>query len=194
MSFSAYAKNKLFLKAEKCKFEVLETKHLGIIISQDSVQMDLVKIAGIEDWPILTKKKELQSFLGFTNFYQKFIKNYLKVVKALTQLTRNATWTWGKVQDDAFQDLKKQMAEDIILAISNDDDPFWVEANASKGAVSMVLSQRQNRVWHPVAFMSKSLSMTERNYKIYDKELLAIMLTLSEWQHYLIGTTKDVEI
>ncbi len=156
--------------------------------------MDLVKIAGIEDWPILTKKKELQSFLGFTNFYQKFIKNYLKVVKALTQLTRNATWTWGKVQDDAFQDLKKQMAEDVILAISNDDDPFWVEADASKGAVSMVLSQRQNRVWHPVAFMSKSLSMTERNYKIYDKELLAIMLTLSEWQHYLIGTTKDVEI
>ncbi len=94
--------NKLFLKAEKCKFEVLETEYLGIIISQDSVQMDPVKIAGIAEWPTPMKKKELQSFLGFTNFYQKFIKNYSKVVKALTQLTRNAAWTWGKAQDDTF--------------------------------------------------------------------------------------------
>ncbi len=82
--------NKLFLKAEKCEFEVLETEYLGIIISQDSIRMDPVKIAGIAEWPTLMKKKELQSFLGFMNFYRKFIKNYSKVVKALTQLTGNA--------------------------------------------------------------------------------------------------------
>ncbi len=68
--------------------------------------MDPVKIAGIAEWPTPTKKKELQSFLGFTNFYQKFIKNYSKVVKALTQLTGNTTWTWGKPQEDAFKELK----------------------------------------------------------------------------------------
>ncbi len=149
--------NKLFLKAEKCKFEVLETKYLGIIISQDSIWMDPVKIAGIAEWLTLMKKKELQSFLGFMNFYWKFIKNYSKVVKALTQLTGNAAWTWGKVQDDAFGDLKKQIAEDVILTILNNDDPFRVEADASEGAVSVVLSQQQNRVWQTVAFMSKSL-------------------------------------
>ncbi len=153
--------------------------------------MDLVKSAGITEWLTPTKKKELQSFLGFTNFYRKFIKNYSKVIKALTQLIGNTTWTWGKAQEDVF---KRRMAEDVILAIPNDDDPFRVEADASEGAVSAVLSQQQNRVWCLVAFMSKSLSTTEQNYEIYDKELLAIMLMLSEWRHYLMGATKDVEI
>ncbi len=86
------------------------------------------------------------------------------------------------------------MAEDVILAIPNDDDPFRVEADASEGAVGAVHSQQQNGVWRPVAFMLKSLSATEQNYEIYDKELLAIMLALSEWRHYLMGATKDVEI
>ncbi len=153
--------NKLFLKAEKCEFEVLETEYLGVIISENSVRMDPVKIAGIAEWPTPTKKRELQSFLGFTNFYRKFIKNYLKVVKALTQLTGLTAWTWGKPQEDAFKELKCRMAEDVILAIPNEDDPFQVEADASEGAVGAVLSQQQNGVWQPVAFMSKSLSATE---------------------------------
>ncbi len=186
--------HKLFLKAEKCEFEVLKTEYLGVIISENSIRMDPVKIAGIAELPMPTKKWELQSFLGFTNFYRKFIKNYSKVIKALTQLTGLTTWTWGKPQEDAFKELKRRMAEDVILAIPNDDNPFGVEADASEGAVSAVLSQQQNGVWQPVTFMSKSLSATERNYEIYDKELLAIMLALSEWCHYLMGAAKDVEI
>ncbi len=186
--------NKLFLKAEKCEFKVLETEYLSVIISENSIHMDPIKIAGITEWPTPTKKQELQSFLGFTNFYRKFIKNYLKVVKALTALTGNAEWKWGSMQDQAFTELKKRMAEDIILTIPNKTDPFMVEANASEGAVGAVLSQKQNRVWRPVAFMSKSLSAMEQNYEIYDKELLAIMLALDEWRHYLMGTAEDIEI
>ncbi len=62
-------KNKLFLKAEKCEFETLETEYLGVIISEGSIRMDPIKIAGIAEWPVPTKKVQLQSFLGFTNFY-----------------------------------------------------------------------------------------------------------------------------
>ncbi len=186
--------NKLFLKAEKCEFEVLETEYLGVIISQDSVHMDPVKVTGIAEWPTPTKKRELQSFLGFMNFYQKFIKNYSKDIKVLTALTRNAEWKWGHAQDQAFVELKRCMAKDIILAIPNETNPFMVEANASEGTIGAVLSQKQNGVWCPVAFMSKSLTTTEHNYKIYNKELLTIMLALSEWCHYLMGTAKDVEI
>ncbi|SJL10435.1 uncharacterized protein ARMOST_13821 [Armillaria ostoyae] len=186
--------NKLFLKAEKCEFEVLETEYLGVIISEGQVRMDPVKLAGIAEWPTPTKKKELQSFLGFTNFYRKFIKNYSKVVRALTQLTGNAEWTWGAAQNQAFQQLKKQMAEDVILAIPNRTGRFRVEADASNGAIGAVLSQEQEDRWRPVAFMSKALTATERNYEIYDKELLAIMLALSEWRHYLMGALEDVEI
>ncbi len=186
--------NKLFLKVEKCKFEVLETEYLSVIISENSIRMDPVKIAGIAEWPMPTKKRELQSFLGFTNFYRKFIKNYSKVVKALTALTGLVPWKWTHAQDEAFAELKRRMAEDVILAIPNKTDPFMVEADASEGAVGAVLSQKQNGKWHPVAFMSKSLSVTERNYEIYDKELLAIMLALNKWHHYLMGTAIDFEI
>ncbi len=143
---------------------------------------------------MLTKKQELQSFLGFTNFYCKFIKNYLKVVKVLTMLTGNTEWKWGPAQNQAFTELKRCISEDIILTIPNESDPFMVEADTSEGAVGAVLSQKQNGVWQPMAFMSKSLSAMERNYKIYNKELLAIMLALDEWHHYLMGAAEDVEI
>ncbi len=99
--------NKLFLKVEKCKFEVLETEYLSIIISENSIGMDPIKIAGIAKWPTPTKKWELQSFLGFMNFYQKLIKNYSKVVKVLTALTGNTEWKWGSTQDQAFTELKR---------------------------------------------------------------------------------------
>ncbi len=98
--------NKLFLKAEKCEFEVLETEYLGVIISENSIRMDPIKVAGIAEWPTLMKKRELQSFLGFTNFYRKFIKNYSKVVKVLTTLTGLAPWKWTSAQDKAFTELK----------------------------------------------------------------------------------------
>ncbi len=91
-------------------------------------------------------------------------------------------------------ELKWRMAVDIILAILNKTDPFMVEANTSEGAVGTVLSQKQNGVWWLVAFMSKSLSAMERNYEIYDKELLAIMLALDEWCHYLMGAAEDIKI
>ncbi|SJL06860.1 uncharacterized protein ARMOST_10202 [Armillaria ostoyae] len=158
-----------------------------MIISEGQVRMDPIKLAGIAEWPMPMKKKELQSFLGFTNFYCKFIKNYSKVVCALTQLTGNVEWTWGTAQNQAFQQLKKQMAEDVILAIPNRTSRFRVEADMSNGAIGTILSQEQEGRWQPVTFMSKALTATERNYEIYDKELLAIMLALSEWRHYLMA-------
>ncbi len=194
MVLATLRKHKLFLKAEKCEFEVLETEYLGVIISEGSIQMDPVKIKGILDWPVPTKKKELQSFLGFTNFYRRFIKNYSKIVKPMTQLTGNDAWKWGRAQQEAFEQLKKQLAEDVVLAIPTNEGRFRVEADASEGAVGAVLSQEQEGKWRPVSFLSKSLSVTERNYEIYDKELLAIMLALEEWRHYLMGAYQDFEI
>ncbi len=86
------------------------------------------------------------------------------------------------------------MAEDVILTILMDSDPFWIEADTSKGAVGAILSQQQNGIWQPVAFMSKALSAMEQNYEIYDKELLTIMLSLSEWWHYLMGAAINIKI
>ncbi|SJL13535.1 uncharacterized protein ARMOST_16979 [Armillaria ostoyae] len=187
-------KHKLFLKAEKCEFEVLETEYLGVIISEGSIRMDPVKLAGIAEWPIPTKKKELQSFLGFANFYRRFIKGYSDIVCPMTCLTGKEVWTWGTAQQIAFQRLKNQFAIDVILRIPTEKGQFRVEADASEGAIGAVLSQEQDGKWRPVAFLSKALTITERNYEIYDKELLAIMLALDKWRHYLMGATVDFEI
>lgn len=121
-------------------------EYLGVIISKNSICMDPIKIAGIAEWLMPRRKKELQSFLGFMNFYRKFIKMYSKVVHLLTQLTGNAEWKWGEAQDKAFQELRHRMAEDVILAIPTNDDPFQVEADASEGTVRAILSQKQNRI------------------------------------------------
>ncbi len=184
-SFKGLTKDKLFLKAEKCKFETLETEYLGVIISEGSIHMDPVKITGIAEWPVPTKKVQLQSLLGFTNFYWHFIKRYSKVVEPMTQLTGNNPWQWGKAQQNTFEELKKLLAKEVVLAIPTENGKFHVEVDASEGAIGTVLSQEQDGKWRPVAFLSKSLTITEWNYEIYDKELLAIMLALDEWRHYL---------
>ncbi len=124
-------KNKLFLKAEKCEFKTLETEYLGVIISEGSICMDPVKIAGIAKWPVPTKKQQLQSFLGFTNFYRHFIKGYSKVVKPMTQLTGNDPWKWGTAQQNVFEELKRLLAEEVVLAIPTNEGKFRIEADRS---------------------------------------------------------------
>ncbi len=154
-------KNKLFLKAEKCKFETLETEYLGVIISEGSIHMDPVKIQGIAEWPVPMKKQQLQLFLGFTNFYRCFIRGYSKVIKPMTQLTGNDPWKCGTAQQAAFEELKRLLAEEVVLAIPTEEGKFRIEADASEGAIGMVLSQEQDGKWFPVAFLSKSLTVTE---------------------------------
>ncbi len=154
-------KNKLFLKAEKCEFETLETEYLGVIISEGSICMDPVKIQGIVEWPIPTKKQQLQSFLGFTNFYHQFIKGYSKIIKPMTQLMGNDPWKWGVAQQDTFDQLKRQLVEDMVLAIPMERGKFCMEVDTSEGAIGAVLSQEQDGKWCPVAFLSKSLTVME---------------------------------
>src|SRR6266571_5604254 len=82
-------KHKLYLQADKCEFEKTTVEYLGVIISHNSVMIDSVKIAGVTEWPTLTNKKEVQSFLGFTNFYQRFIEGFSEHTRPLFDLTQN---------------------------------------------------------------------------------------------------------
>ncbi len=138
-----------------------KTEYLGVIISEGSIHMDPVKIQGVAEWPVPMKKQQLQSFLGFTNFYQHFIKGYSKVIKPMTQLTGNDPWKWGTAQQAMFEELKRLLAEEVVLAISMEEGKFHIEADASKGAIGAVLSQEQDGKWRPVAFLSKSLMVME---------------------------------
>ncbi|EGN91448.1 hypothetical protein SERLA73DRAFT_157560, partial [Serpula lacrymans var. lacrymans S7.3] len=167
------ADNQLYLKPEKCEFEKKEVEYLGMIISHDMIRMDPLKVQAVAEWPIPRTKKELQSFLGFSNFYRRFIRDYGKIAKPLTILTGKVDWEWAEDQQRAFDVLKKTITTSPTLAIPNDEDPFKVECDASNYATGAVLSQQQEGKWRPVAFLSKSMNPAERNYAIWDKEMLA---------------------
>ena len=186
--------NHLYLKPEKCEFEQTSIEYLGMIVEEGKVRMDPAKVAAIRDWPTPTKKRDLQSFIGFCNFYRRFIEDFSKIARPLHDLTKDVPWRWGEDQQMAFEALKEKISSEPVLAIPRDEGQFRVEADASDYATGAVLSQEQDGKWHPIAFLSKSLNEPERNYEIYDKEMLAIMTALEEWRQYLLGTTEPFEI
>jgi len=159
--------------------------------------MDLVKVAGVREWPTPEKKTDIQAFLGFVNFYQKFIQDFSAKARPLFNLIHSKqVWTWSGKEQMAFENLKTAVTTAPVLMSPQDLEPFWVEADSSDFATEAVLSQQltMDRKWHPVAFYSKFLSSVKWNYKIYNKEMLAIICTLEEWRHFLEGATHPVEI
>jgi hypothetical protein len=140
--------------------------------------MDLVKVAGVADWPELTSNQEVQSFLGFTNFYQHFIKDFSEHAQPLFDLTKgDVKWHWGMDEQSAFDRLKQNVMMAPVLISPDSTQPFCIKADSSNFATGAFLSQvsPKDGKWHPVAFFSKSLSPVEHNYEIHDKEMLTII-------------------
>src|SRR5258708_8341602 len=107
---------RLFLKPEKCKFEQKEVKYLGLVILKDHVAMDLMKVHRVTEWPTPMKVKEVQSFLGFVNFYCKFICNFSDIAHPLYTLTHKTQWSVsGSPEQEAFDALKKSVTSTPIL-------------------------------------------------------------------------------
>jgi len=190
-------KHKLFLKPDKCEFEKTKVEYLGVIVSHNSVEMDPAKVAGVAEWPAPSNKKEVQSFLGFTNFYRRFIRDFSHHARPLFDLTKgDVKWRWTSEEQSAFDALKSAVTSTPVLASPDNSRPFRIEADSSDFATGAVLSQQSPETgkWHPVAFLSKSLSPVERNYKIHDKEMLAIIRAMEEWRQFLEGAEHQFEV
>ena len=191
--------HKLYLKLEKCEFEWRQIEYLGVIVLEGWVEMDPVKVSGVAEWPTPRNKKEVQSFVGFINFYQRFIKDFSHHARALFDLTKkDIGWKWEELEQVAFNKLKELIMSAPVLVFPDNSCPYCIEADSSSAATGAVLSQwtssENGGKWHPVAFFSKSLSPVERNYEIHDKEMLAIVRALEEWWHYLEGTPCQFEV
>ena len=182
--------NDLFLKATKCEFNKTKVEYLGMVIEEGKISMDPGKLKGIRDWPSPTTVKQTRGFLGFGNFYRRFIWHFSDLARPLNNLLKKDwKFEWTNDCQRAFDELKKRFTEEPVLMMPDQTKPFQIETDASKYATGAVLTQLDtNGDRHPISFISKTLSPAERNYEIYDRELLAIIRALEEWRHYIQGS------
>jgi hypothetical protein len=186
----------LQIDINKSEFYTTKTKYLGLIISTDGMTMDPEKVQALQEWKDPTSVKELQQFLGFANFYRRFIQGFSAVVEPMTRLLKkNTNWSWGPDQAQAFKTLKTAFTTAPVLAYYDYTKKTVVETDASNWASGGVLYQAgEDGKLKPVAFFSAKHSAPECNYEIYDKELLAIVKALEEWRPELQGTEQPFEI
>jgi len=158
--------------------------------------MDPIKLKGISDWPAPSIIKETRKFLGFCNFYRKFIKDYAKIASPINQLVKkNMKFIWTEETQKASDKLKKKFEEKPILITPNPTKPFEIFANASNHVTGAVLTQKDdNGVQHPCFFYSKPLSPVEKQYHTLEQEFLAIIQAIQEWRHYINGAPEETII
>jgi len=162
----------------------------------NQVQIDLIKLKGISDWPVPSTIKETRKFLGFCNFYRKFIKYYAKIASPINQLVKkNTKFIWTDEAQKAFNKLKKKFEEKPILITLDPTKPFEIFVDASNHVTEAVLTQRDdNGVQHPCFFYSKPLSPVEKRYHTSEQEFLAIIRAIQEWRHYIDGAPEETII
>jgi hypothetical protein len=191
--FQKLNENQLFAKLSKCIFYQSEVEFLGHIINKDGVHTDPKKVQAMVDWPTPETLKELRGFLGLCNFYRKFIWNYAKIAKPLTNLLKgqgkNGPIEVGPAGQWAFEELKKALCKAPVLTQFDPGLPteVWTDASSEARTLGAVLMQQHHDGMHPVAFLSKVMSKQQVGYPTYEQELAAVVLALQAWRHYLVA-------
>ena len=169
---------------------------LGYILMPDGLMMDPAEVDAITSWPMPCKVKDLQSFLGFANFYCCFIGNYSNICIPLTHLThKTAIWNWSATCDEAFKLLKKAFTTVPILTSWLPNTLLLIETDMSDYALVVILLMHllSGKI-HPIAFHSCTFSGTDINYDVHDKELLTIFEAFKTWHHYLEGLGDPIDV
>lgn len=180
----------LFAKLEKCRFDASEVEFLGYIVTCAGVRMDPAKVDAIVSWQSPRNMPALQIFLGFANYYRKFIRNYSALALPLTRLTQKGVpFVWDRVAESAFRAILDAFTGAPVLCHFDPDRQCIVEVDASDFALGLIISQRgDDGALHPLAFYSRKLLPAEQNYQIHDKELLAVVTAFEKWRHFLDTT------
>ena len=189
--------NRLFVKAEKCTFSTTSVEFLGHVLEEGRVRADPKKIRAVEEWPRPTDRTQLRRFLGFSNFYRRFIRDFSRVAAPLSALTSTSRpYAWTPAAEEAFLALKSLFTTAPVLVFPDPSRQFIVEVDASDTGIGAVLSQRsgEDQQVHPVAFLSRRFSPAESNYDVGNRELLAVHAALEEWRHWLEGAQQPVLI
>ena len=187
-------KYNLCFKRSKCDFNMEEIPILGVIVGKGQVKIEQKKIKAVKEWKTPTRVKDIESFLRFTNFYQRFIYNFSHTARLLNELKGKKEWKWEEEHQKVFKELKEKITSQLVLSLPKREGKFRVETDTLEHAIGGVLSQEQDGKWKPIAFLSRTMQPAEQNYEIYDKELLAIVKALTKWRQYLLDARKPFEV
>ncbi|KAD3640471.1 hypothetical protein E3N88_29694 [Mikania micrantha] len=172
-----------FAKASKCCFGQSKVLFLGHVVTAIGVQVDEEKISAVLSWPIPNNVKAVRGFLGLTGYYRRFVRNYGILARPLTNLTKKDGFKWTDNEAAAFERLKQALVSAPVLRLPDFSVPFTIECDASSQGVGAILIQND----HPVAYFSKGFAPSTRFKSAYDRELLALVLAVQKWNHYLLG-------
>jgi hypothetical protein len=188
----ALRKHDMRLHPDKCEFGRAEISFLGHLVRKGVIGMEPEKLAAVRNWAMPETKKELQAFIGFTNFYRDFVNDYARVTAPLTDLLAKTT-THAALPKPlperairAFQELRERMCQAPVLRMVSAERGFIVTTDASDEAIACILQQEFEDGEAPVAYKSRKLSPAEKNYSARDRELLALVYATKVWRHYLL--------
>ena len=192
--FDRLQKANLTLSVAKCQFLMKEVKYLGHILTTTGIKPNPEKVSIIKDYPRPKNVKNVRQFLGLTQFYRRFMKDYSKLARPIQKLTQHdQPWNWDSECETAFQTLKTKLVEPPILAYPSFEKPFILTTDASDHALGYILSQKDdNGIERVIAYAGRALRKAELSYNIFDKEGLAIVCGFRHFKEYLYGNSVTV--
>ncbi len=186
----------LQMNINKCKFHVQEISFLKLLLFIEKLKMNFWKIQAVVEWFTSTNLTQMQFFVNFCNFYQRFIKNFSKIVHSLIQLTqKEMIFEWDQACQMIFDHMKKWITEVSILRHFDQNKETILETDSFDYVNDDILSQyHDEETLHSMIYYSKNLSLAECNYKIYDKKLLAIIQAFEHWWSELKLTELSIKM
>ncbi|WVZ52793.1 hypothetical protein U9M48_003815 [Paspalum notatum var. saurae] len=177
-----FRRNQLYGKFCKCEFWLEEIALLGHVWTTEGVSVDPERIEAVSNWKTPRNVTEIRSFMGLARYYRRFIENFFKIAKPMTELLKDkVSFEWNDECEKSFQCLKNKLTTIPVLTLPDLQKDFVVYCDASRQGLGCVLMQ-DNRV----------LRALEENYPTHDLELAAVVHALKIWRHYLMGNKCDI--
>ena len=192
--FEYLSEHGIIINPEKCEFGIHQLNFLGHKVNSHGIQPLEDKVSVIRDIPQPTSQRKLQEFLGLVNFYHRFIPNCADILYPLNNLLSIAKTTtqelpWNANSTEAFQTVKYTLADATLLVHPKPNAPTCIMTNASDRAVGAVLQQHIGDLWQPISYFSKKLKLSETKYSTFNRELLAVYLSIKYFRHFFVCST-----